>query len=143
MLTEFQSGHAHMALVVDEFGTFTGLVTVEDVVEQIVGEIKDEFDAFERTPRASVPETDEVEVEGATTIRDLASLYGIELPVNSGFETLAGYLLLKLGHIPAIGEFVDFEGRRFTVTQMEKNRIASVLIRRINKDALKDETPSA
>jgi CBS domain containing-hemolysin-like protein len=146
MLTEFQSGHAHMALVVDEFGTFTGLITVEDVVEQIVGEIKDEFDAFERTPRAPVPETDEVEVEGATTIRDLASLYGIELPANSGFETLAGYLLLKLGHIPGTGEFVDFEGRRFTVTQMERNRIASVLIRReasVPGGAMKDEAPSA
>jgi CBS domain containing-hemolysin-like protein len=128
MLAEFQAGHTHMALVVDEFGTVAGLVTVEDVIEQIVGEITDEFDVLEDTPRAPVAESDNVELEGATTIRDLASIYGIDLPVNAGFETLAGYLLFRLGHIPAVGEAVEFENRHFTVTQMERNRIAEVRI---------------
>lgn len=130
MLAEFQSGHTHMAFVVDEFGTVAGLVTVEDVLEQIVGEISDEFDVSEDTPRAPLTETDDVDLEGATTIRDLASIYGIELPVNAGFETLAGYLLFRLGHIPAVGEVVGFENRRFAVTQMERNRIAQVRISR-------------
>jgi CBS domain containing-hemolysin-like protein len=128
MLAEFQAGHTHMALVVDEFGTVAGLVTVEDVIEQIVGEITDEFDAPGDTPRAPVAESDDVDLEGATTIRDLSSIYGIELPVNAGFETLAGYLLFRLGHIPAVGETIDFENRRFTVTRMERNRIAQVRI---------------
>src|SRR6202012_2753152 len=100
MLAEFQSGHAHMALVVDEFGTVAGLVTVEDVVEQIVGEISDEFDGPEDSPRAPADDAAELELEGATTIRDLSSIYGIDLPANAGFETPAGYLLFKLGHIP-------------------------------------------
>ena len=130
MLAEFQAGHTHMALVVDEFGTVGGLVTVEDVIEQIVGEITDEFDAHEDTPRAPVTESELVELEGATTNRDLASIYGIELPVNAGFETLAGYLLFRLGHIPTVGEAVEFENRRFTVTQMERNRIAQVRLSR-------------
>ncbi len=138
MLAEFQAGHTHIALVVDEFGTVAGLVTVEDVIEQVVGEISDEFDVHEDTPRAPLTETDNVELEGATTIRDLTSIYGIELPVNAGFETLAGYLLFRLGHIPAVGEAVEFEGRRFEVTQMERNRIAQV---RIQKNG--DETPTA
>jgi putative hemolysin len=129
MLAEFQAGHTHMALIVDEFGTVAGLVTVEDVIEQIVGEITDEFDVAEDTPRAPANTSDEEELEGATTIRDLASIYGIELPVNAGFETLAGYLLFRLGHIPAVGETIEFENREFTVTQMERNRIAQVRIR--------------
>lgn len=128
MLAEFQAGHTHMALVVDEFGTVAGLVTVEDVVEQVVGEITDEFDVPGDTPRAPAVESDEVELEGATTIRDLASIYGIELPVNAGFETLAGYLLFRLGHIPTVGETIEFDNRQFTVTQMERNRIAQVRI---------------
>ena len=129
MLAEFQAGHTHMALVVDEFGTVAGLVTVEDVIEQIVGEITDEFDVPGDTPRAPANTSDEVELEGATTIRDLASIYGIELPVNAGFETLAGYLLFRFGHIPTPGETIEFENRRFIVTQMERNRIAQVRIR--------------
>lgn len=127
MLAEFQIGHTHMALVVDEFGTVAGLVTVEDVIEQIVGEITDEFD---EKPLAPMVEADRLELEGATTIRDLASLYGIDLPVNAGFETLAGYLLFRLGHIPTAGESVVFEDRRFTVAQLERNRIALVVIER-------------
>jgi CBS domain containing-hemolysin-like protein len=130
MLSEFQAGHTHMALIVDEFGTVAGLVTVEDVIEQIVGEITDEFDVHEDTPRAPANKWEDVELEGTTTIRDLSSIYEIQLPVNGGFETLAGYLLSRLGHIPAVGETVDFEGRRFEIAQMERNRIAQVRITR-------------
>jgi CBS domain containing-hemolysin-like protein len=135
MLAEFQHGHAHMALVVDEFGTVNGLITVEDVIEQIVGKITDEFDDKPVTP---VAESNRVELEGATTIRDLAGIYGIELPANAGFETLAGYLLFRLGHIPAAGETVEFENRRFTVTHVERNRIAQVLVDRLTPPSAED-----
>jgi CBS domain containing-hemolysin-like protein len=121
-----------MALIVDEFGTVSGLVTVEDVLEQIVGEIEDEFDEKLVAPQL---EADEVEVSGVTSIRDFASLYGVELPVNAGFETIAGYMLYKLGHIPEPGESVGFEDRRLTVSKMDKNRIATVLVKRIPKTA--------
>jgi len=124
MLEEFRR-HSHMALVVDEFGTVTGLLTVEDVLEQIVGEIEDEHD--DRLV-AHEAEAREVEIDGTTSILDLESIYGIELPENAGFETLAGYMLFRLGHIPAAGESVEFENRRFTVTAMEKNRIARVKV---------------
>ena len=128
MLEEFRARHAHMALVVDEFGTVTGLVTVEDVLEQIVGEIEDEFDE-----RLALPQTeaDEIDIEGATRIRDLASVYGVELPDDGGFETVAGYLLYELGKIPKGGESVEYDGRRFTVTTMEKHRIARVRIEKL------------
>jgi CBS domain containing-hemolysin-like protein len=131
MLSEFQLRHSHMAFVVDEFGTVAGLVTVEDVVEQIVGEITDEFDVPEDTPRAPDSDTAELDLEGATTIRDLSSIYGIELPPNAGFETLAGYLLFRFGHIPIPGESVEFENRRFEVLQLDRNRISQVKITQI------------
>jgi CBS domain containing-hemolysin-like protein len=128
MLEEFRKGHTHMALIVDEFGTVAGLVTVEDVLEQIVGDIEDEFDEKPVAPPAAATE---VEVDGGTSIRDFASQYGVELPVNVGFETLAGYMLYRLGHIPVAGESLDLEDRRLTVMNMDKNRIATVLVERI------------
>jgi putative hemolysin len=128
MLEEFRQKHSHMAMVVDEFGTVTGLLTVEDVLEQIVGEIEDEFD--EKLPKP-LAQADHASLDGATSILDLASNYGIELPANAGFETIAGYMLFKLGHIPKPGESVDFEGRRFTVATMERNRIATVQVEKL------------
>ncbi|MBM3746680.1 MAG: HlyC/CorC family transporter [Acidobacteria bacterium] len=128
LLDEFRVGHAHLALVVDEFGTITGLVTLEDLLEQIFGEIEDEHDV-RRPPPA--PEAPVLELDGITPIRDLDTQYGLELPVDAGFETLAGFLLSRLGHIPAAGESVEAEGRRFTVLEMEGRRIARVRIERV------------
>ena len=128
MLAEFQKGSSHMAMVVDEFGTIVGLLTVEDVLEQIVGEIADEYDEKDQKPELAA---DELELEGTTKILDLASQHGIELPGDGGFETVAGFLLMKFGKIPAAGESLDFEGRRFTVLEMERNRIAKVRVEKI------------
>lgn len=127
MVDEFRTHHAHMALVVDEFGTIAGLVTMEDVFEQIFGEIEDEHDV--RRPKPSLV-SPVVEIEGAVSIRDLETQYAIELPTNAGFETLAGFLLFRLGYIPKPGESVEDEGRRFTILEMDHNRIARVRIER-------------
>ncbi len=126
MLEEFRSGHTHMALIVDEFGTVTGLVTVEDVLEQIVGEIHDEHDDEPVAAPHTVGQT--LDVDGVMPIRDLESMHGIELPANAGFETVAGYLLYRLGHVPMAGESVTVEERRFTVMEMARNRISRVRI---------------
>ena len=128
MLEEFRRGPSHMAMVVDEFGTIAGMITVENVLEQIVGRIEDEHDE-QVQPRAA--ETDELELDGATRIRDLESEFGIEIPADAGFETLAGFLLFRLGRIPHRGEFVDFDGRRYTVIEMERNRIARVRLEKL------------
>jgi CBS domain containing-hemolysin-like protein len=137
MLEEFRKGHSHLAMVVDEFGTIVGMVTVEDVLEQIVGRIEDEHD--EKVERRGL-ESAEVEVDGATRLRELESEYEIELPTDAGFETLAGFLLFKLGEIPAAGEHVDHEGRRYTVVEMDRNRIARVRIEKL-PDATANGTP--
>lgn len=128
MLEEFRRGPSHMAMVVDEFGTIVGLLTVEDVLEQIVGRIEDEHD--EKVARRSA-EADDLELEGATRIRDLESEYGIEIPTDAGFETLAGFLLFRLGEIPRAGESVEYQGRRYTVLEMERNRIARVRVEKV------------
>ena len=128
LIDEFRTSHTHMAMVVDEFGTISGLVTLEDVLEQVFGDIGDEHDI----KRPAVPaEAQTLQLEGSTTIRDLETRYNIFLPSDAGFETLAGFLLLKFGYIPRQGEFIDHGGRRFTILEMEKNRIATVRIERL------------
>jgi CBS domain containing-hemolysin-like protein len=126
MLAEFQQGRSHMAMVVDEFGTIVGLVTVEDVLEQVVGAIADEYDVKSEPPAPL--DGDELELDGATKIRDVETQFGIALPGNGGFETLAGFLLMRFGKIPATGESMEYEGRRFTVLDMDRNRIARVRV---------------
>lgn len=129
LLEEFQQQRYHMAAVVDEFGTVIGLVTVEDALEQIVGEIREEH---ERPKPGELQSADEpVEIDGITNVRDLASLFHIELPYDAGFETLAGFLLSRLGHIPRGGEEIEFEGRKYIVLGMEHNRIAKVRVERV------------
>jgi CBS domain containing-hemolysin-like protein len=129
MIDEFRAHHAHMAIAVDEFGTIAGLVTMEDVLEQLFGEIEDEHDARRLRPSLESPL---LELEGAVSIRDLETQYGIELPTNAGFETLAGFLLFRLGCIPDAGQMIEHEGRRFTILEMDRNRIARVKIEKLS-----------
>ncbi len=139
MLDEFRHGRSHMAMVVDEFGTISGMLTVEDVLEQLVGRIEDEYD--ERA-QPKPPETRQVELDGATRIRELESEYGIEIPSDAGFETLAGFLLFRLGEIPHPGEFVEYNGRRYTVLEMDRNRIARVRIEKLPTDEAPAQAPT-
>jgi len=95
-----------------------------------VGPIQDEYDEKSEA-RAPGAEAAEVELDGATRIRDLETEYGIEIPSDAGFETLAGFLLYRLGTIPHVGEHVEYGGRIYTVLEMERNRIARVRIERV------------
>ncbi len=130
LIADFRKRHTHLALVVDEFGTIAGLVTLEDVLEQVFGEIGDEHDVQQPLPDI---EANELVVEGTIPIRDLAAMYGIELPTDAGFETLAGFLLFHFEHIPKKNEFVTHEGRRFTILDMDRNRIARVKIEKVQE----------
>jgi CBS domain containing-hemolysin-like protein len=124
MADEFRRARVHMAIVVDEFGTIVGIVTMEDFIEQFLGEVEDEQDLARSLP----PEASTLDVDGTISIRDLETQYGIELPADAGFETLAGYLLLRLRRIPSPGDHVQLDDRRFTVLLMDRNRIAKVRI---------------
>lgn len=135
LTSEFRKNHTRMAMVVDEFGTITGLVTLEDVLEQVFGDIGDEHDDVR--PQPSEQEK-VVQLEGSTTIRELEQRYDIILPADAGFETLAGFLLYQIGRIPHVGDTVVYGNRRLTVTQMDRNRIANVMIEKLDMTAAVD-----
>lgn len=137
LLVEFKERRRHMAVVVDEFGSTAGVITVEDIIEQLVGDIEDEFDV-------SAPDTvladESVQVfEGSVNIRDLETQHGLLLPRDAGFETLAGFVLARLQRIPILGESFEYEGRRYTVEELEGHRIAKVRIEKLDNVETKAE----
>jgi CBS domain containing-hemolysin-like protein len=128
LLSEFRSRGAVMALVVDEFGSILGLATLEDILEQVVGEIHDEFDLAEPPLKL----TDGAMVfDASLNVRDLEMQYDILLPEDPAYATLGGFALAKLGVIPQGGETFDFDGHRFTVYEMDRRRIARLKIQKL------------
>jgi CBS domain containing-hemolysin-like protein len=137
LLREFQQRRRHLAIVVDEFGTTVGLVTVEDAIEQIIGEVEDEFDVAARKPLTSA--SGGVVLDGSVNLRDLETQMNWHLPRDAGIETLAGFLLTRLGRIPKGGESVEYEGRRLTVAEMSGHRISKVLVENIAQQPAQTE----
>jgi putative hemolysin len=127
LLGEFQQRKRHLAVVVDEFGSTAGVISVEDVLEQLVGELEDEFDVAAAQP-AVADVNAPMSLDGAMNIRDLEAQYEMKLPQDEGYETLAGFMLSRLQKIPQGGEAFDYEGRRFVVEKMDGHRIATVRI---------------
>jgi CBS domain containing-hemolysin-like protein len=128
-LDELRQALAHAALVVDEFGTIVGLVTLDDILERVVGEIRDEFDAA--APLLAEPAAAALEVDGTTSLVDLDEQHGVQLPADLGVETLAGFLMYRLGRLPAAGDAVEEDGRRYTVLEMEFHRVARVRVEKL------------
>jgi putative hemolysin len=126
LLVEFRARRTELAMVVDEFGSILGLVTLEDIIEQMVGEIHDEFDVVERPIFLS---DGGMIVDGAVNVRDLETQHGIVLPEDSSYETIGGFVLSQLGFIPRGGESFEENGYRFTVMEMERKRISRVKIK--------------
>jgi CBS domain containing-hemolysin-like protein len=129
VLEEARKHRSHLALVVDEFGTYVGLVTVEDVLEQLVGEIRDEYDQDEQAIHQVSGNV--LLMDASINLRELANDYDIVLPRGAGYETLAGFVLSVLGVIPTGGESFVYEGRRFVVTEMDGRRVAQVKIEKL------------
>ena len=125
LLQEFQQDRRQIAIVVDEFGSTVGLVTAEDALEQIVGELEDEFDLV---PRVLPAQADVMELDGTTPLRDLTTQLRWTFPREAGIETLAGFVLTQLGRIPVVGDQVTYEGRAFTVSEMQERRVARVRV---------------
>ena len=126
LLRDFKVHRRHLAIAVDEFGSTVGLVTAEDAIEQLAGELEDEFDV----PSHPVLSTSggAVLMDGSVNLRDLETQMQWSLPRDGGVETLAGFMLSRLGHIPKPGESVEFEGRRLTVVEMDARRIAKIRV---------------
>jgi CBS domain containing-hemolysin-like protein len=126
LIRDFQQRRRHMAVVVDEYGSIVGLVTAEDAIEQLTGELEDEFDS----PAVPVLTTASgaLLMDGGVNLRDLETQVQWSLPRDGGVETLAGFLIVRLGHIPKEGESVLFEGRHLTVVEMDNRRIAKIRV---------------
>ena len=125
LLVELRTRHVGMAVVVDEFGSILGLVTMEDILEQLVGEIHDEFDVVERPLTLA---DGAVVFDAALNVRDLDTQYNITLPEDPAYATVGGFLMDQLGFIPRGGESFEFGPYRFTVVEMDGRRVARVKI---------------
>lgn len=124
-LQEMRRSGQHLAVVVDEYGGTAGIVTLEDVVEELVGEIRDEYDAPHPASRRLLDGA--VEVDGLLNLEDLADETGLELP-DGPYETLGGYLAAQLGHIPHVGESVVAAEHRLTVAGLDGRRVSQVRV---------------
>src|SRR5215469_5126502 len=132
LLQEFKKNHTSMAVVVDEFGSLLGLVTLEDVLEQMVGEIHDEFDVVERPLTLA---DGAVIFDAALNVRDLDTQYGIVLPEDPAYATVGGFVLDQLGFIPKGGESFVFGDLRFSIAEMDGKRVARVKLERVRPRA--------
>jgi len=128
LLKELQKRRSHLAIVVDEHGSVSGLVTLEDLLEQIVGEIQDEYDWEERAVEKL--RDGSLVVEGTLPAADLRETHHVPLPEGE-FETVAGFMLEQLGSVPKGGEVVHIPGWRYTVVDVEKNRVSKVKIEKL------------
>ena len=115
----------HLAIVADEYGGTAGIVTLEDLVEELIGDIKDEYDVDEG--ETTVHRGGDVEVDGLLNLDDFEDETGLELP-EGPYETVSGYLMQQLGRIPQVGDWVDFGDRRITVREVEGRRVGRVLV---------------
>ena len=124
-LSEMRRERAHLAIVVDEYGGTAGIVTLEDLVEELIGDITDEYD-IEQDHATRLPAGD-VEVDGLLNLDEFAEQTGIELP-EGPYETAAGYVLAALGALPSVGDTVQVAGRTITVTELDGRRIARLRV---------------
>jgi putative hemolysin len=133
LLRDFQKHRRHLAIAVDEYGSTVGLVTAEDAIEQLAGEFEDEFDAPAHPVLSSAGGA--VVMDGSVNLRDLETQVQWSLPRDGGVETLAGFVLAQLGHIPEPGESVVFEDKRLTVVEMDARRIARIRVETVDEPA--------
>jgi len=128
LLREMQKKRIHMALVVDEYGGISGLVTLEDLLEEIVGEIRDEYDI--ESPVIQLSDGTML-IDASISLRDLKEDYHIPLPESPEYETLGGYLMTTLQKIPQAGDGVEIEGKKITIVEMVGQRISKVKLEKL------------
>lgn len=124
-LADMRREGTHLAIVADEYGGTAGIVTMEDLVEELIGDIKDEYDVDEvQTTRHR---GGDVEVDGLLNLDDFEDETGVELP-DGPYETVAGYIAAQLGRLPGVGDFTDFDRHRIVVREVEGRRVSRVLV---------------
>jgi putative hemolysin len=126
LLADFRRTGQHMAIVVDEYGGMEGIVTLEDLLEEIVGEIEDEFDLPDESVERIAEDT--IHVDGTFSIDDFNEEFGADLPIED-YHTLAGFVFGQLGHAPGPGDVVEHDGLHFEVLEVEGSRIDRLVVR--------------
>jgi putative hemolysin len=125
-LTEMRSKRQHIAIVLDEYGGTDGIITLENLVECLIGEIHDEYDGHEGEPKPE-QRTGDIEIDGLISLEDLQDLAGITLP-EGPYETVSGFIMNYLGRIAQVGDVVRINGARFTITSMTGKRAGQILL---------------
>ena len=136
LLSELQSRRVHMAIVVDEYGGVAGVVTLEDIIEEIFGEIQDEYDENEEL-LYQIQEDGSYLFRGRVDLDDFNDLMNTNLPVDEA-DTLGGFLYMRFGHVPIVGEHVEEDGLHLTVVQVSSRRIRLVRAQRIPQEEKTD-----
>jgi putative hemolysin len=119
-----REGH-HLAIVVDEYGGTAGIVTLEDLIEEVIGDIRDEYDVQEKDP-LQFPGGN-IDADGLLNLDEVRTQTGVKLP-DGPYETLAGFVMASLGHVPRLGEAVEADGHRLEVTELDGRRVARVRV---------------
>ena len=133
LLLDFRTRRVHMAVAVDEYGGTSGLITIEDLIEEIIGDIQDEYDR--EVPRVQVQKDGTLLVDGRTNVEELEEYYEIEIP-REKFDTVGGYLFHLMGHVPAVGEKVRDNGLIMMVEESDERKIGIVRIWRETQEDL-------
>ncbi|MEU2347384.1 hemolysin family protein [Modestobacter sp. NPDC049651] len=140
-LSEMRRENAHFAIVVDEYGGTDGIVTLEDLIEEVIGDIYDEYDA-DVTAETDEPVEGPHEVDGLLNLDDFRDVTGLALP-EGPYETVAGYVLADLGRLPVVGDTVTVEGRQLGVLELDGRRIARIAVSRAPEQPAEGEQPAA
>lgn len=138
LLKDFRNNRNHMAIVVNEYGGIAGLVTIEDVIEQIVGDIEDEFDYDELEDNIIQERQGYWRVKGITEISDLNEMIGSDFS-DEEFDTVAGLVINHFGHLPKRGESVSFDKYRFLILRADSRRIHSLQIERLSSSGVDEQ----
>src|SRR3989442_397137 len=140
LFQEFKTQRFHIAIILDEFGGTSGLITIEDIIEEIVGEITDEYEKVDKPPIKRIS-ANVVEVDGTLHIDDLNDQLELAIPEGDNYDTVGGFLFSQMGKIPAAGEVFDFDSVGFEITAADERRIRRLRIRIPEKEKNEKEVP--
>ena len=131
LLTEFQGNRMHIALVVDEFGGTAGIITLEDIIEEIFGDIQDEYDA--EPDQILKISHDVVRADARVPIEEIEDYFGVEFPDDVDYESLGGFILAEMGSVPSAGDSFEWNSMFFRVLEADEKRIISVEVERVSE----------
>ncbi len=132
LLHEFQNQKLHIAVVLDEYGGTAGIVTLEDIIEELVGDIADEYDAARRESVRKIDENT-IEADARTYVEDLNDEYELGLPEGEDYDTVGGFVFSRLGYVPKAGEDFHYENLKFTIASAEPRRVKRVRIQKVSE----------